>query len=195
MDQAAHQCTETGQMLQASFQQLNSEFGFSLGLSPSPDLAGFREELQLIERGYSRYFSVARTVVSRRNERGINDQLERMLVSKLRTVFETASGEIESWNQGATAQIDGQYRERRKSFKRRSDSLERILEATDDLERRLTEVEAQDAKLLEQIDRAFQLGASVRERAEHGPSEVPAVEQPDIPLIRSDGLMQVSNLR
>ncbi|MBK7615405.1 MAG: dynamin family protein, partial [Burkholderiales bacterium] len=123
MDQAAHQCTEIGQMLQASFQLLNSDFGFSLGLSPAPDLAGFREELQLIERGYSRYFSVARSVV-RRNERGINEQLERMLVSKLRTVFETASGEIEAWNQAATAQIDGQYRERRKSFKRRSDSLE-----------------------------------------------------------------------
>ena len=194
MDQAAHQCTETGQMLQASFQQLNSDFGFSLGLSPAPDLAGFREELQLIERGYSRYFSVARSVV-RRNERGINEQLERMLVSKLRTVFETASGEIEAWNQAATAQIDGQYRERRKSFKRRSDSLERILEATDDLERRLTEVETQDAKLLEQIDRAFQLGVKVRERAESGPSEAPAIEhRPDIPLIRSDGLMQVSNV-
>ena len=193
MDQAAHQCTEIGQMLQASFQLLNSDFGFSLGLSPAPDLAGFREELQLIERGYSRYFSVARSVV-RRNERGINEQLERMLVSKLRTVFETASGEIEAWNQAATAQIDGQYRERRKSFKRRSDSLERILEATDDLERRLSEVETQDAKLLEQIDRAFQLSVTVRERAQSGPSETAAIEhRPDIPLIRSDGLMQVSN--
>ena len=136
---------------------------------------------------------MARSVV-RRNERGINEQLERMLVSKLRTVFETASGEIEAWNQAATAQIDGQYRERRKSFKRRSDSLERILEATDDLERRLSEVETQDAKLLEQIDRAFQLSVTVRERAQSGPSETAAIEhRPDIPLIRSDGLMQVSN--
>jgi hypothetical protein len=191
MDKAAHQCTETGQMLQASFQQLNADFGFSLGLSPSPDLATFREELQLIERGYSRYFGVARVV--RKNERGINEQLERMLVSKLRTVFETASGEIDAWNHAASSQIDGQYRERRKSFKRRSESLERILEATDDLERRLVEVETQDAKLLEQIDRAFQLGVAVRERAERGPSTEPVLERPDIPLIRSDGLMHVPN--
>jgi hypothetical protein len=186
LEKAAHECTEIGQMLEASFHQLNAEFGFSLALTPPPDLAGFHEELQLIERGYARYFGV--TQVVRMDNAGFNEQLQRMLTSKLRTVFETALGEVEAWNQGASTQIDSQYRERRRSFKRRAESLERILHATGELERRLAEVESQDQQLLEQIDRAFQLGASVRERAERGPAAVaPAATRPDLVLVRSDG--------
>ena len=187
LDQAAHACTEIGHMLEASFRQLNSEFGFSLSLPAVPDLLGHREELQAIERGYSRYFGVSRAV---RLDGGLNEQLQRMLLSKLRTVFESAVGEIENWSQSAVAQIDAQYRERRQSFRRRSESLERIMHATGELERRLHEVETQDTQLLEKIDKAYQLGALVRERAERGPDLAASDSAADdIVLIRSDGLM------
>jgi len=187
VDLAAHQCAEISQMLQASFDQLNSEFGFSLGVPPPPDLAAWREELQLIERGYSRYFGVTRAV--RMHAPGFNEQLQRMLMSKLRTVFENASAEMDAWNQGASAQIEGQYRERRRGFKRRSESLERILGATGELERRLAEVEGQDDRLLRQIDSAYQLGAAVRDRADAGPSHDATMPPPEVPLVRSDGLL------
>ena len=45
-----------------------------------------------------------------------------MLVSKLRVVFENASGELELWNKAASAQVDSQLRERRRGFKRRRES-------------------------------------------------------------------------
>lgn len=185
VEQAAHQCAEIGQMLQASFEQLNSDYGFSLALAPVPDLVSFREELHRIERGYSRYFGVAGVV--RLSSAGFNEQLRGMLVSKLRTVFESASNEIEAWNQTASTMIDSQNRERRRSFKRRAESLERILGATGELEHRLIEVESLDARLLGQIDNAYRLGSAVRLRAEQGPATeaagpVPAqgeVWQPD----------------
>lgn len=188
IDKAAHDCTEIGQMLKASFGQLNAEFGFSLALEPAPDLASFREELQLIERGYARYFGVTRIV--RMTQDGFNEQLQRMLVSKLRTVFETAQGEVEAWNQAASTMIDSQYRERRRSFKRRAEALERILQATDELERRLTEVETQDQRLLTQVDQAYNLGAAVRQRAERGPASLfPTTGRSPLTLVRSDGAL------
>jgi len=191
IDKAAHDCTEIGQMLEASFTQLNAEFGFSLALEPAPDLAGFREELQLIERGYARYFGVTRIV--RMTQDGFNEQLQRMLVSKLRTVFETAQGEVESWNQAASAMIDSQYRERRRSFKRRAEALERILQATGELERRLAEVETQDQRLLSQVDQAYNLGAAVRQRAERGPASLLATTgRSPLTLVRSDGALPPS---
>ncbi|WP_310738573.1 dynamin family protein [Ideonella alba] len=191
IDKAAHDCTEIGQMLEASFHQLNAEFGFSLALEPAPDLAAFREELQLIERGYARYFGVTRIV--RMTQDGFNEQLQRMLVSKLRTVFETAQGEVEAWNQAASSMIDSQYRERRRSFKRRAEALERILQATGELERRLAEVEAQDQRLLAQVDQAYDLGTAVRQRAERGPAALPsATGRSPLTLVRSDGAMAPS---
>jgi hypothetical protein len=173
VDKAAHQCAEIDQMLQASFRQLNTEFGFTLGLTPPPDLAPFREELRLIERGYGRYFSVTRAI--RMNGPAFNEQFQRMLVSKLRVIFENASSEIESWNQLASQQIDSQFRDRRRGLKRRREALERIQQATGGLEQRLAEVEQQDARLLELIERAYQQASELRQRAERGPVTVEAV--------------------
>jgi len=167
VDKAAHQCTEIDQMLQATFKQLNTEFGFTLALTPAPDLAPFREELKLIERGYSRYFSVTRAI--RMNAPAFSEQFQRMLMSKLRVVFENASGEVEAWNQMASQQIDGQFRDRRRSLKRRREALERIQQATGELEQRLAEVEGQDARLLELLESAHASAHALRRRAERGP--------------------------
>jgi hypothetical protein len=188
LDQAVHQCNEANQMLSALFQQLNADFGFSLSLTPPPELKRYASELGLIERSYSRYFGV--TQVMKMNSPGFAEQFRRMLVSKLRVIFESASVEIEAWNQSVTAQIDSQFRERRRSFKRRRESLERIQLAAGELERRLSEVEAQDAKLLELVDRAQELASALRTRAERGPvSELDERGPPTegMPLVSTDG--------
>jgi hypothetical protein len=168
LDAAAKSSVEVFQMLQALFSQLNAEFGFTLGLTPPPEFTRFKKELALIERNYTRYFSVSRAI--RLNSSAYSEQLQRMLSTKLLAVFENAGKEVETWNQGATSMIDSQLRERRRSFKRRKETLERIQHATDGLEQRLTEVEAQDARLLELIDKAQQLASDLRARAESGPS-------------------------
>lgn len=188
IDTASRQCHEAYEMLQALFNQLNADFGFSLGLNEPPVLQTYRDELALIERSYSRYFGV--TQVMKMNSPGFAEQFQRMLVSKLRVVFESASVEVEAWNQAATAQVDGQFRERRRSFKRRRESLERIQSATGELERRLTEVEQQDARLLELVDRAYELASALRTRAERGPvTELDERGPPTegMPLVSTDG--------
>ncbi|GAA0755906.1 dynamin family protein [Ideonella azotifigens] len=187
LDQATALCAEAGQMLNALFTQLNTEFGFSLVPSPAPELSPFKQELMLIERSYGRYFSVTRSM--RLNSTAFSEQFQRMLVSKLRVIFENASGEIEAWNQAASGQIDGQFRERRRSFKRRRESLERIQSAAGELEQRLLEVENQDAKLLELVDRAYSLASALRSRAEQGPSFEPEAAEDDagMQMITTDG--------
>ncbi len=167
LDTAASLNAEAGQMLQALFGQLNAEFGFSLNFVPVPDLTPFKNELALIERSYGRYFGLSSAL--RMNSTVSSDQFRRMLVSKLRVVFESASAEIESWNQAASGQIDSQFRDRRRGFRRRRESLERIQHATGELEARLSEVETQDAKLLELSDQAQAMAAKLRRRAEVGP--------------------------
>jgi hypothetical protein len=166
IDAAVGHGIESAQMLQALFNQLNAEFGFSLGLPPGLNLDVFKQDLAAIERSYSQYFSVTRSL--KLNSAAYSEQFQRMLVAKLRVVFESASAEIESWNQSVSNQIDSQFRERRRSFKRRRESLERIQGATGELEQRLQEVETQDARLLELAEQAHALAGSIRQRAELG---------------------------
>jgi hypothetical protein len=88
---------------------------------------------------------------------GFAEQFRRMLLSKLRVVFESAAGELEMWSKSASNQVDVQLRERRRAFKRRREALERIQTASGELEQRITEVESQEQRLVElqrQLDRA-----------------------------------------
>ena len=142
---ARDQVDEIQQMLGASYQQLNAEFGFAFMLATAPRLERFIDELALIERSYGRYLGPMQAW--RLAGPHFMDQFQRMLLSKLRVVFENAVGEIELWSKAASAQIEQQLHERRRAFAHRREALERIQSAAGDLEQRIAEVEQQDKRL------------------------------------------------
>jgi hypothetical protein len=146
---------EIHDMLQASFRQLNAEFGFALSVSRLPSLERTDRELDLIERSYVQYLGLSHAL--RLAEPRFMEQFRRMLLSKLRMSFENATGDIELWHKSASNQIDSQLRERRRGFKRRREGLERIQNAAGDLDARISDLQAQD-------ERAQQLAARVREQ-------------------------------
>jgi hypothetical protein len=136
------QAEEMRQMLEASFKQLNTEFGFAFSLSPVPELAPFLTELDLIEHNYGRYLGLSQAW--RLAAPGFAEQFRRMLLSKLRVVFENAAGELELWSKSATSQVEVQLRERRRNFARRREALQRVQTAAGELEQRIAEVQSQD---------------------------------------------------
>ena len=136
---------ETRQMLGASFRQLNTEFGFAFVLAGPPQLQRFVDELALVERSYAGH--LAPTQAWRLSSPGFNQQFQRMLLSKLRVIFEGAAGEIELWHKATSAQIEQQLRTRRDGFARRREGLQRIQTASGELEQRLAEVEQHDQRL------------------------------------------------
>jgi hypothetical protein len=155
VDAAENQAGEMQRMLDGSFRQLNTEFGFAFTLGIAPELSRYRAELGLIAQNYSRYVGFSQAW--RMAVPGFVEQFRRLLLSKLRVVFENAAGDIELWSKAATAQVDQQLRERRKAFQRRREALERIQAASGELEQRIGEVEAQDQHLRElqqRLDRA-----------------------------------------
>jgi hypothetical protein len=172
MAQAEVRAQEVRQMLAASFEMLNTEFGFSLMLPAGPDLARFGADLELIERNYVQYLGLTQAL--KLSQGRFLDQFRRMLVSRLRVVFESASGELELWNKTASAQIDTQLRDRRRGFKRRREALERIQSAAGDLEARLGELESQDAALQRLLLQLGQLVQAARNEAD--PSIRPSID-------------------
>jgi hypothetical protein len=156
--------TEIHDMLGASFAKLNAEFGFSLAITKQPDFSRFINDLTLIQRNYVQYLGLTQAL--RLSQPKFMEQFRRMLVSKLRVVFENASGEFELWNKTASAQVDSQLRERRRGFRRRREALERIQSAAGDLEQRLSELEAQDAQLQQLQARSTELGNRLKQQAQ-----------------------------
>ena len=154
---------EIREMLGASFGRLNAEYGFGLAIGKPLDFDRFTGELQLIESNYVQYLGL--TLALRLAQPKFMEQFRRMLVSKLRVVFENASSELELWNKAVSAQVDAQLRERRKGFKRRRDTLEKIQMAAGELESRLAEIDAQDQRLQHFQARTGELAEALREHA------------------------------
>lgn len=158
IEHAQQRNEEIHSMLLASFSKLNAEFGFSLVADVPLDVRKYTDDLTLIERNYVQYLGLGQAF--RLAQPGFQEQFRRMLISRLRVVFETVSNDIELWNKTASAQVDGQLRERRRNFKRRYESLDRIQSASGELDVRLQEVQAQDERVLQLQTR---LGALVDE--------------------------------
>jgi hypothetical protein len=158
---------EIHSMLVASFAKLNAEFGFSLVAEVPLDVRKYTEDLNLIERNYVQYLGLSQAF--RLAQPGFQEQFRRMLISRLRVVFETVSNDIELWNKTASAQVDSQLRERRRNFKRRYESLDRIQSASNELDTRLQEVQAQDERVLQLQTR---LGVLVDELAQQAQTDI-----------------------
>jgi len=141
---------EVQDMLGGTFRELNAEFGFSLQLPPQVDLARYAAELDQIEANHLQYLGVSN--LFRLSQVEFTDRLAKAVLSRLKAVYEAASNELELWNKTAASQIDGQMRERRKTFGRRIEAVHRIQEAAGGLDERMTELQARldELKGLEQ---------------------------------------------
>ena len=140
-------CTEIQSMLAATFRQLNGEHGFSLQAPPVPQLAPYVQDLDMVERGHLQYLGIANTFRLAQTE--FADRLVRALATRLRTIHETALGDVELWSKTAAAQLDAQLRERRRNFTRRIEAIDRIQQATGGLGDRIHEIESQELAMTE----------------------------------------------
>lgn len=183
IEHAQQRNEEIHAMLVASFSKLNAEFGFSLVADVPLDVRKYTDDLTLIERNYVQYLGLGQAF--RLAQPGFQEQFRRMLISRLRVVFETVSNDIELWNKTASAQVDGQLRERRRNFKRRYESLDRIQSASGELDVRLQEVQAADERVLQLQTR---LGALVDELVHVAQIPSAAPEHPGLAAMKAISL-------
>jgi Dynamin family len=158
---------EMHRMVDASFSRLNAEFGFAFLTGALPTFERWEHELGLIERNYGQYLGL--TQAWRLAAPGAMEQFRRMLLSKLRMVFESAASELELWSKNVSSQIDHQLRERRRAFRRRHDALERIQQASGELESRISELEDQEQRLRDMQQRLESLVDEAQSAARMSP--------------------------
>lgn len=132
-------------MLSSSFKQFNAEYGFSLQVPTAPDMTRYEAELLRIESNHLQYLSLGN--VLRLAQPAFGERLVRALGTRLRVVLESAANDLELWSRAAMAQMDAQVRERRRSFIRRLEAIDRIQQAATSLADRIAEIEASEQQL------------------------------------------------
>lgn len=154
LDRARVHSLEIQSMLAATFRQLNAEYGFSLQSPAEPDVMRFDTELQQIEQSHLRYLGLSHALRLAQPE--FAERLVRALATRLRAVYEAAFAEVELWSKTAAGQLEAQLQERRTSFGRRIEAIDRIQQAAGGLDERVAEIEGHEA-VLGQLETRLQL--------------------------------------
>jgi hypothetical protein len=136
---------EMHSMLSAMFTQLNTEYGFSLQAIQEPDLNFYLNDFEMAQRSHLQYLGISNVFKLAQPE--FADRLVRALSARVRSIHESALGEVEFWSKSAAAQLDAQLRERRRTFARRMDAVDRIQQAAGGLDERIDEITQQEAGL------------------------------------------------
>jgi len=147
--------TEIESMLRGSFRQFNADYGFSLQVTPPPDMSRFDADLVAVERSHLQYLGVGNMMKLARTE--FSEKLVRALLARVRAIFEMALGEVELWNKSSSSQLDTQLRERRHAFTRRVDAILRIQSAAGGLDTRIAELRQQNSQIVSQQARMDEL--------------------------------------
>lgn len=165
-------------MLKAAFVQLNTDYGFALQAAEPPAMERFASDLDAVERSHLRYLGVGHMLQLARA--GFSEKLVRALLTRVRSIFETALGDIELWNKATTSQLDTQLRERRRAYGRRIDAVERIQDAAGSLDQRIHDLQQEQQALQATAQRLRELGhelrrASATDAADTAPPELTEV--------------------
>ena len=143
--QAKVAAQEIQAMLGGTFKELNAEFGFALQPPTDLQLHDFDRELAQIEESYLQYLGFGHSLKLANPLFG--QRMVKALGMRLRTVFESAANDLDLWSKSATSQLDAQLKERKRSFARRIEAVDRIREATSGLMERITEIESAEQQL------------------------------------------------
>ncbi len=181
------QGAETLDLLEGSFRQLNSEFGFSLSLPAAPDAKGCVHQLDQLEQSYVHYLGLGGTLKIG-NTRGL-EHFCGMLESKLHACFDAVAVDIESWHRAAATQLESQLRDRRESFARRHEALARVAMAQDELESRIGDLDDQDKRLQALALHTRELTQALRRSAAELPRDLAAAP----PSSKASGMVQTES--
>ncbi|MFD2752773.1 dynamin family protein [Comamonas terrae] len=144
-ERAHSQAADIQAMMSATYKELNAESGFSLQMPPPLLLPDFTDDLRRIEASYTQYLGLGQ--VLKLSNAAFSQRLIKALAMRLRTVFESAANDVDLWSKSVTAPLDAQLKERKRSFSRRLEAVDRIQHAATGLEERIAEIETSDTQL------------------------------------------------
>jgi predicted GTPase len=172
---AAH-VEEVQALMTAMYGSFNREHGLTLGQPLPFTTRPFVAELDRIEALHDRHFGALSLVTT--EKWALTRRFFDSVAVRIRDVYEKAGRELEGWLRAVIAPIESQVREHQAQLRRRLDSVQRVMDASEQLESRIAELEEGRAQVEQQLDALAALArevALVLERREASAEEPVAV--------------------
>ena len=132
-------------MMTVMYRKFSSEHGLSLSTPMPFSLDKYRKEIAMIERIYHQQFGTATLMTT--PQVILMQKFFDSIASRVKQSFLLANRDVEAWLKVVMAPLEAQIREHKGQLKRRRLSIERIHEAADGLEEKVTALEHMQSEL------------------------------------------------
>jgi hypothetical protein len=147
-------------MMGVMYRRFATEHGLALALPMPFSLARYRQEIDDIEAVYHKQFGTATLLTTSRVV--LMEKFFDTIASRVRRSFTAANDDASAWLKVIMAPLEAQIVEYKEHLKLRLASIQRIHDATDSLEQKITGFEASLAALEHDKAQLAQLAGSLR---------------------------------
>jgi len=148
MEEVAKQAQEIKSLMEGVYQKFQEEHGLS-NIKPSGfSVMRYMRELKRLEAKHDQFVNSLSMMMM--EQKVVSKSFYDTVVSKIRAIFKMANRDADNWLKNIMSPMESQVREHQVQLRRRLESIKRIHQATDTLEDRLDELNANRAAVRKQ---------------------------------------------
>jgi hypothetical protein len=145
LDAAGAKIGEIGAMMDTMYRKFATEHGLSLAMPMPLSLARYAAEIDAIEAIYQKQFGTATLWMTSRG--ALLERFFDSIASRIKHVFRAVNADVEAWLKVIMAPLETQVRQHREQLRHRQASIQRIHDATEGLEQKISAFDAARADL------------------------------------------------
>jgi len=149
-DAASRQSVEIHDMMQAMYLRYAAEHGSEPYVPPPFSMLKYRKEVDRLERAYDQHFNTLWNMLSNAKY-SLTRRFFETVASRVKHVYDVANRDAEIWLRAVMSPLETQVREHQLQLRRRLESVQRIHNASEELEVRIGELEQQDEAITAQV--------------------------------------------
>ncbi len=136
-------------MMTAMYQSFSRDYGLTLG-SPLPfSMRRYFAEIDRIGQLHQRQFGVISLLTI--NKAALTRRFFESVVVRLKDLYESAVREVEAWLRALMSPVESQVKEHQSQLRRRLESVQRVMDASESLDSKLTELAESKARIDQQL--------------------------------------------
>jgi len=150
---------EISAMMEIMYRKFSTEHGLTLSIPMPFSLNRYLREIDAIEEVYSKQFGTTTLLMTSRG--ALMDRFFDSIASRVRRSYRAANSDVEAWLKVIMSPLEAQIRQHKDQLKHRLASIQRIHDATDSLEQKISSFEGSQHDLEKVKARLTELAATV----------------------------------
>jgi predicted GTPase len=140
---------EVTTMMTAMYQSFSREHGLTLGTPLAFSSRRYFAEIERISQLHQRQFGMVSLLTV--NKTALTRRFFESVVARLKELYEAAVRELEAWLRALMTPVESQVKEHQAQLRRRLESVQRVMEASESLDAKLAELDESKARIDQQL--------------------------------------------